>query len=192
MWCYQGLLNQSWGVPPGWGLRRADLTSGGGVRLNVGMPISHEELKQHIHQSGFNAEERLRTQALDIIWNGLQLFRANKKRKYMSHTGKLVNKPSPTHAAPQGRHDQTEIRTVLISAICRAWIIGTDIQLTLNHKKDYDSDFMSFASYIMSKEGIGRVHDKLEKYWSRRKADWIKNTNDEEKWRLSGGSETSP
>ena len=110
----------------------------------------------------------------------------------MSHKGKLVNKPSPTHTAPQGRHDQTEIRTVLISAICRAWIVGTDIQLTLNHKKDYDSDFMNFAAYILSKEGVGKVHEKLEQYWSQRKADWIKNTLDEEKWRLSGGSETNP
>jgi hypothetical protein len=50
----------------------------------------------------------------------------------------------------------------LISAICRAWIIGTDIQLTLNHKKDYDSEFMNFATYIMIKEGIGKVHEKLE------------------------------
>ena len=161
------------------------------MRSNVGMPISHEELKQHIHHSGFNANHRLRTQALDIIWNGLLLYRENKTRQYMSHTGKLVKKPSSTHAVPQGRHDQTEIRTVLISAICRAWIIGSDIQLTLNHKKDYDSDFMSFASYIMSKEGIGRAHEKLEKYWSQRKADWLRNTNNEEKWRLSGGSETS-
>ena len=162
------------------------------LRLNDGMPISIEELKQHIHQSGFKADDRLRAQALEIIWNGLLLFRENSKRKYMSHTGKLVNKPSPTHTVLHGRHDQAEIRTVLISAICRAWIIGTDIQLTLNHKKDYDSDFMNFAAYIMSKEGIGKVHEKLEKYWSQRKADWIKNTLDDEKWRLSGGSETNP
>ena len=164
----------------------------GVLRLNVGMPISVEELKQHIHQSGFKADARLRAQALEIIWNGLMLFRQNKKRKYMSHKEKLVNKPSPTHTVLQGRHDQTEIRTVLISAICRAWIIGTDIQLTLNHKKDYDSEFMNFAAYIMSKEGIGKVHEKLEKYWTQRKADWIKNTLDEEKWRLSGGSESNP
>ena len=163
----------------------------GVLRLNGGMPISHDELKQHIHQSGFNADERLRTQALEIIWNGLLLFRANKKRKYMSHTGKLVNKPSPTHTAPQGRHDQTEIRTVLISAICRAWIVGTNRELTLNNKRDYDSEFMNFAAYILSQEGVGRVHEKLEKYWSQRKADWLKNTMDQEKWRLSGGSETN-
>jgi hypothetical protein len=156
------------------------------------MPISHDELKQHIHHSGFNADERLRTQALEIIWNGLLLFRANKKRKYMSHTGKLVKKPSPTHTAPMGRHDQTEARTVLISAICRAWIVGTNRELTLNNKRDYDSEFMNFAAYILSQEGAGRVHEKLEKYWSQRKADWLKNTMDEEKWRLSGGSETNP
>ena len=162
------------------------------MRLDDGMPISHDELKQHIHQSGFNADERLRTHALEIIWNGLLLFRENKKRKYMSHTGKLVKKPSPTHTAPIGRHDQTEIRTVLISTICRAWVVGTNRVLTLNNNRDYDSEFMNFAAYILSQEGVGRVHEKLEKYWSQRKADWIKNTLDDEKWRLSGGSESNP
>ena len=162
------------------------------MRLNGGMPISHDELKQHIHKSGFNADARLRTHALEIIWNGLLLFRENKVRRYRSHTGKLVKKPSSTHTAPQGRHDQTEIRTVLISAICRAWVVGTNRVQTLNNNRDYDSEFMNFAAYILSQEGVGRVHEKLEKYWSQRKADWIKNTLDDEKWRLSGGSESNP
>jgi hypothetical protein len=164
----------------------------GVLRLNGGMPISHEELKQHIHKSGFNSDERLRTHALEIIWNGLLLFRANKKRKYMSHTDKLVNKPSPTHTAPQGRHDQTEIRAVLISAICRAWIVGTNLELTLNNKRDYDSAFMTFSLHILASEGIGHIHKHLEKYWSIRKLDWLKNSTELEKWRLSGGSETIP
>ncbi len=155
------------------------------LRLNVGMAMNIDELKHHILLSGFSADDRLRGQATDIIWNALTLFRENKKRK-------LVKKPSPTHTAPMGRHDQTEIRTVLISAICRAWIVGTNRELTLNNKRDYDSDFMNFAAYILSQEGVGRVHEKLEQYWSQRRADWIKNTLEDEKWRLSGGSETNP
>ena len=162
------------------------------LRLNAGMALTLDDLKHHIHLSGFMAEDRLRAQAADIIWNALTLFRENKKRNFISHTGKLVKKPSPTHTAPMGRHDQTEIRTVLISAICRAWIVGTKRELTLNNKRDYDSDFMNFSAYILSQEGVGRVHEKLEQYWSQRKADWIKNTLEDEKWRLSGGSETNP
>ena len=162
------------------------------LRLNAGVALTLDDLKHHIHLSGFMAEDRLRAQAADIIWNALTLFRENKKRNFISHTGKLVKKPSPTHTAPMGRHDQTEIRTVLISAICRAWIVGTNRELTLNNKRDYDSDFMNFAAYILSQEGVGRVHEKLEQYWSQRRADWIKNTLEDEKWRLSGGSETNP
>jgi len=152
------------------------------------MPMTLEDLKQHIHQSGFMTDEKLRSHSVEIIWNALLFFREHKTRKYMSHTEKLVKKPSPTHVAPMGRPDQKEIRTVLISAICRAWIIGSGLKLTLNNKKDYDSKFMSFAAYILSREGIGRVHEKLEEYWSLRKSEWIKNMTDEEKWRLSGGS----
>ena len=162
------------------------------LRLNVGMALTLDDLKHHIHLSGFMAEDRLRAQAADIIWNALTLFRENKKRNFISHTGKLVKKPSPTHTAPMGRHYQTKARTVLISAICRAWIVGTNRELTLNNKRDYDSEFMNFAAYILSQEGVGRVHEKLENYWSQRKADWLKNTMDVEKWRLSGGSETNP
>ena len=152
------------------------------------MPMALEDLKQHIHQSEFMTDERLRAHSVEIVWNALLLFREHKTRKYMSHTEKLVKKSSPTHVASMGRPDQKEIRTVLISAICRAWIIGSGLKLTLNNKKDYDSKFMSFAAYILSCEGIGRVHEKLEQYWSQRKSDWKKNMADEEKWRLSGGS----
>ena len=94
------------------------------LRLNVGMAMTLDELKHHINHSGFSADDRLRGIAADIIWAALTLFRENKKRNFISHTGKLVKKPSPTHTDPMGRHDQTEIRTVLISAICRAWIVG--------------------------------------------------------------------
>jgi hypothetical protein len=156
------------------------------------MPLTYVDIQEHIDASGFKSDAKLRTQAADIIWNGIQLFRENKKRKYMSHTGKLVTKPSPTHTVPVGRPDQKQIRTILISAICRAWIVGSDIELTLNHKKEYDSSFMTFALHILASEGIGHIHKHLEEYWSIRKHEWLKNTTELEKWRLSGGSETNP
>ena len=161
------------------------------MRLNIGMPISHEELKQHIHQSGFISEERLRTQALEIIWNGIQLFRENKDRRYRSHTGKLVKKPLPFHQTSIGRYDQEPARVILISAICRAWMVGVAHVPTLNNKKDYDSAFMTFALHILASEGIGHIHKHLEEYWSIRKYEWLKNSTELEKWRLSGGSETN-
>ena len=162
------------------------------MRLNSGMPISHEELKQHIHQSAFSADERLRTQALEIVWNGIQLFRENKVRRYRSHKDKLIKNPLPSHQTLMGRYDQESARVILISAICRAWIIGVDREPTLNNKKEYDSAFMTFALHILASEGIGHIHKHLEKYWSIRKLDWLKNSTELEKWRLSGGSETIP
>ena len=162
------------------------------LRLNVGMPISHEELKQHIHQSGFKADELLRTQALEIIWNGIQLFRENKVRRYRGHKDKLIKKPLLSHQPTIGRYDQEPARVILISAICRAWMVGIDHAPTLNNKKDYDSAFMTFALHILALEGIGHIHKHLEEYWSIRKHEWLKNSTEPEKWRLSGGSETNP
>ncbi len=63
----------------------------GGIRQGVGalplhdvLPISIEELKQHIYQSGFKADDGLRVQALELIWNGLLLFRENSKRRCLN------------------------------------------------------------------------------------------------------------
>lgn len=162
------------------------------LRLNDGMPISHEELKQHIHQSGFNADEWVRTKALEIIWNGIQLFRENKIRRYRSHKDKLIKKPLPSHQTSIGRYDQEPARVILISAICRAWMVGVDHEPTLNNKKEYDSAFMTFALHILALEGIGHIHKHLEEYWSIRKHEWLNNSTEPEKWRLSGGSETNP
>lgn len=157
--------------------------------LNSGMPITLIDLKEHIRKSSFLPNAISHRQATEIIWNALILFRDNKKRKYKDHTGNLISKPLPSHNAPIGRHDQTEIRTVLISAICRAWIVGTNQKPTLNRKRDPDSAFMAFASYILAREGIGHIHQRLEEYWSIRKREWLENSTESEKWRLSGGSE---
>jgi hypothetical protein len=161
----------------------------GGVRLNEGMPISLEDLQQHINQSGFKPDARMRAQALEIIWNGIQLFRENKERTYRSHTGKLVKKPSPSHRTSIGRYDQEPARVILISAICQAWTIGVGQKPTLNNKNHNDSPFMTFAVHILGSEGVGHIHQRLEEYWSIRKHEWLKNSEEPEKWRLSGGSE---
>jgi len=160
--------------------------------LNVGMPMTLEDVKDHIRVSSFLPDAKRQRQAAEIVWNALTLFRENKTRKYVSHAGKLIKKPSPTHAVPMGRYDQKDIRTVLISAICRAWMVGVDHEPTLNNKKEYDSAFMTFAFHILALEGIGHIHKHLEEYWSIRKHEWLKNTTEPEKWRLSGGSETIP
>jgi hypothetical protein len=81
-----------WPVLPRWACAGQDLQGVGVLRLNDGMPISHEVLKQYIHQSGFNADERLRAQALEIIWNGIQLFRENKILRFRSNKDKLIKK----------------------------------------------------------------------------------------------------
>ena len=46
---------------------------------------------------------------------------------------------------------------------------------TLNNKRDPDSPFFNFAMQVMTLEGIGKVHDHLEDYWSNRKKTWLEN-----------------
>lgn len=130
------------------------------------MRASEKDVREAIHLAMFPME--VRDKALAIVLTGLSNYRSGAVRRFYSHTGKLVKKPTSAHEAPQGRHDQTLARTVLISALCRAWVIGIG-KPTLNHKSDPDSDFFRFAQSIMAKEGIGRIHEHLEIYWSTRK-----------------------
>jgi len=145
------------------------------VYLNPYMPIKLPELKQHIHQSGFMSDPKLRAHAVDTIWLGLELFREYKKRSYYSHTGKSIKQPTAAHKTVIGRYNQRDARTILISAICRGWIVGAGHKPALSNKKSYDSAFVTFATYILACEGIGHIHGHLDEYWSQRKAVWRNN-----------------
>jgi hypothetical protein len=147
------------------------------------MAINREQVQDAIANAKFPFAAR--QTAVNIIWNGLELYREYKSRKYASHTGKLVKKPQAGHKTSIGRYDQTEARTILISALCRAWLQKRAGIPTLNHKNDPMSDFHHFAQEVMGREGIGKIQQHLEKYWSIRRKELEKN----EKRRLSGGSE---
>jgi hypothetical protein len=138
------------------------------------MKLSEQQLKVIIRDAGFPHEK---TEAVaGIINNGIELFREYKTKFYYSHTGKKIKKPRPTHATKIGRYNQKDARTILISALCRAWMAGFDETPTLNHKNGYDSKFFKFALQIMAREGIGNIHAHLEEYWSIRKNTWQQNT----------------
>ena len=151
------------------------------------MAITDHQLRQCIHHAGFPME--VRSGVNGVIKQGLASYREHRTRwYYSSSTGKEIKKPAPGHNASKGRHDQTDARNVLISALCRAWISGFGIEPTLNHKNDQDTDFAKFAMEIMQMEGIGHAHQHLEKYWSFRKGEWQLNQFHIEEWRVSGGS----
>ena len=137
------------------------------------MPISPLQLQDWIRVAGFPVGKR--ELVFDIITQGLQGYRDYKTRSYYSSKERIVKKPTTAHHPPIGRHDQAGARTILISALCRAWMEGFGQAPTLNNKKDPDSAFVTFAMQVMTREGIGKVHDHLEAYWSQRKKTWQKN-----------------
>ena len=69
---------------------------------------------------------------------------------------------------------------------------GIGVAPTLNHKLDADSAFCEFAIDVMGREGIGRIHMHLEKYWSFSRRNIEKNTAQDDKWRHNGGSKDVP
>lgn len=125
--------------------------------------LTEQQLKVIIRDTGFPSEKV--DAVTTIINNEIELFREYKKNFYYSHTGKKIKKPRPTHVTKIGRYDQKGARTILISALYRAWMKGFDKASTLNHKTGYDSDFFKFAHKVMKEEGIGNIHAHLEEYY---------------------------
>jgi hypothetical protein len=137
------------------------------------MPITPAQLQECIHEAGFPTGKR--QAVMTIIEHGLQGYREYKTRSYIGPKGKPIKKPTTTHHPPAGRPNQECARTVLISALSRAWIYGFGKKPTLNHKKDPDTPFFNFAARVMALEGIGKIHQHLETYWSVRKKAWRDN-----------------
>ena len=137
------------------------------------MPITSQELRSCIQRAGIPLAKQ--QQVEDLINQGIKSFREYRKASYYGIKGKPVKKPTPAHNPPSGRYDQSGARTILISALARAWITGFDSPPTLNNRNHIDSPFFCFASEIMAREGIGNIHDHLEKYWSHRKHTWAAN-----------------
>jgi hypothetical protein len=152
------------------------------------MAITKKQLSDEIHQAGFPLAKRQIVQ--DIAWHGIEQFREYSRRKYYSHTGKVIQKPLSSHQTSQGRYNQVDARTILISALARAWMMGFDSQPTLNHKHDYDSPFAKLAIRVFGHEGIGKPHEHLEEYWSIRKAEWQKNEINLKNGDFQGGVST--
>lgn len=151
------------------------------------MCITEKQLNEAIHSAKFPLERR--AQVFDLVWRGLELFREYKIKKYYSYRSpnkadspsehflpvtRPIKRPKPQHLASKGRYDQTGARTILISALCRAWQYGFDRPPTLNNKRDPDSAFVIFATNVLGREGIGKIHEHLEEYWSIRKNSWPK------------------
>ena len=146
------------------------------------MAITRTQLRVAIGNAKFPLQSRQIVE--DLVWNGIELFREYKSPHYRSHTGKLVKKPQPGHRPSIGRFKQAPARTILISALCRAWLAGFGKNARLNHKSGIMTPFHHFAQEVMAREGIGKTQAHLEEHWSNRAKTWKEN----EKRRLSGGS----
>ena len=149
------------------------------MAVQCGMPISEQALRDCIHNASFPLAKR--QFVFVTITAGLAAFRENHVRSYYDASGKTIKNPTSSHNAARGRYDQTAARHVLIAALYRAWFRGFGVAPTLNHKLDPDSAFCEFAIDVMGREGIGRIHKHLEKYWSFSRLTLEKNSTQDEK-----------
>lgn len=154
------------------------------------MAITDQDLRDCIRIARFPFNKR--GFAFGVISAGLEAFRDHRLRRYYGPTGRLIKKPTSVHAATKGRHSQEHPRFVLIAALYRAWLRAFDSAPTLNHRSHPDTPFATFAIHVLTREGIGQVHQHLEAYWAYSKAEVASNQFRIKKWRLSGGSGDCP
>ena len=128
------------------------------------MKISDLEIRACIHHANFPLAKR--EYAFKVIHAGLESYREHRVRRYYGSSGKAIKKPTKAHRTMDGRYSQSGARFVLIASLYRAWTRGFGINPTLNNKYQLDSAFFHFAQEVMAREGIGRIHQHLEEYWS--------------------------
>lgn len=108
---------------------------------------------------------KTRTLAEQIIVRKVRQFRV-----YRKQLGKTVLLPEDlSQRRGKGRPAQEMLRAVLISGLFRAWMVGFDTYPKINNKNDPLSNFVRFASTILTREGIGKIEDHLEEFRAYRK-----------------------
>ena len=141
--------------------------------FEVAVAITPEQLNHAIINAKFPLDKQRVIE--ELIRNGLTNFRQYKDQKYISHTGKIIVKPQRAHATKMGRPHLKLARAILISALCQAWLIGFGKKARLNHKSAPMTQFHHFAQEVMAREGIGKIQEYLEEFWSFRKSEIKKN-----------------
>ena len=111
-------------------------------------------------------------EAVETVWLGIELYREYKTQKYYRHDWVVLKKPTRNHVTKIGRHDQTAARTILISYLRLAWLVAFEKPPRVNNKNGRITPFVSFALDIMACEGIGKIHQHLEKHMSIRRKTW--------------------
>jgi hypothetical protein len=115
------------------------------------------------------------SQVIDTVAQGIALFKEHESSSYYSSSGRKIKRPKQYHNPITGRYNQRDARTVLISALARAWLIGTGKKARINNKNHRDSPFVMFATEVFRLLGIGNMHKHLEEYTSVRKTTWNEN-----------------
>ena len=136
-------------------------------------PVNKEQVAKVVN--GTLSISCKKNQVIDMVMQAISLFKEYESPNYYSFTEAKIKKPQSTHSTSKGRYNQKDARTILISALTRAWALGTEKKATISNKNEYDSPFVMFATDVFNLVGIGNIHKHLESYTSIRKADFVSN-----------------
>lgn len=127
-----------------------------------------QEMKDLVKRTGFKNQQYAK-QIEDILVRAIRVSRLYRRRLPKDVFVPELNRWIPHVKEKQGRQDQRRQRYILLSAICRAWLLGFNEQPIVNKKGNDSRPFVTFVEDIFMGEDIANTIDNIDDYRSHKK-----------------------
>lgn len=126
------------------------------------------EMKDLVKRTGFKNRQYAK-QIEDILVRAIRVSRLYRRPLPKDVFVPELNRWIPYLKAKRGRQDQKRQRYILLSAICRAWLLGFNEQPIVNKKGNDSRPFVAFVEDIFMGEGIANTIDNIDVYRTHKK-----------------------
>jgi hypothetical protein len=126
------------------------------------------EMKDLIKRTGFKNQQYAK-QIEDILVRAIRTSRLYRRPLPKDVFVPELTRWIPYGKAKRGRQDQKRQRYILLSAICRSWLLGFNEQPIVNKRGNDSRPFVAFVEDIFMGEGIANTIDNIDDYRTHKK-----------------------
>ncbi len=126
------------------------------------------EMKDLVKRTGFKNQQYAK-QIEDILVRAIRVSRLYRGPLPKDIFVPELNRWIPYGRAKRGRQDQKRQRYILLSAICRSWLLGFNEQPIVNKRGNDSRPFVAFVEDIFMGEGIANTIDNIDDYRTHKK-----------------------
>jgi hypothetical protein len=126
------------------------------------------EMKDLVKRTGFKNQQYAK-QIEDILVRAIRVSRLYRRPLPKDIFVPELNRWIPYRKPKRGRQDQKRHRYILLSAICRSWLLGFNEQPIVNKRGNDSTPFVAFVEDIFMGEGIANTIDNIDDYRTHKK-----------------------